>query len=228
MRTLEEIWQSVPVANFLPEAKGLVKRVQEFSPKVILEIGVAYGGSLRMWESILPEDGLLVGVDISPETIPRITGEVSVPQLQADSKGWRCDWEVEDRGGQIYKLKSPKEVYVVVGDSSSPKVGAKVRSVLQYRYIELFFHDGQHYGPTPVWDFAMYQRMIRTGGLVCIADLYWMDNPNCGCQALYRALPEETKLGMTEPFHQGMGLWTKPAGFSFDPEKVIREEGLVA
>ena len=42
----------------------LVNLVETLNPKTIIEIGVADGGSLKFWEQLLPENGLLIGVDI--------------------------------------------------------------------------------------------------------------------------------------------------------------------
>lgn len=45
------------------ELHQLVNLVGWFSPRAILELGVARGGSFKMWEYLLPSDGLLIGVD---------------------------------------------------------------------------------------------------------------------------------------------------------------------
>ena len=42
----------------------LVNVAESIDPKRIIEIGVLHGGSLKMWEYILPEDGTLIGVDL--------------------------------------------------------------------------------------------------------------------------------------------------------------------
>jgi len=225
---LEAIWSRVPIANFIPETQGLLKYIEKVSPlETILEIGVGFGGSLRLWEAVLPPNGTLIALDNHPDTIKRITGEISVPQLQADSKGWKTDWEVGATNRNVYSLISPKNVYVVIGDSSAPETKNIVEGLLNGRQIDFIFHDGMHYGPVPVRDYANYQHLLRTGGLLCIADVADFNNENCGCQELYRALPEP-KIPRTQPCRQGMALWTKPEDFVLDAEEVIRRTGLVS
>lgn len=42
----------------------LVNIIENRKPKVILEIGVGYGGSFKFWEILIPDDGLLIGMDV--------------------------------------------------------------------------------------------------------------------------------------------------------------------
>ena len=75
---LEEIWSGRYIENNIPEMLSLVRYVEQVSPlNTILEIGVCWGGTLRLWEKMLNPDDLLIGVDVNPEVEKRITGELS-------------------------------------------------------------------------------------------------------------------------------------------------------
>jgi len=45
------------------EFKWTIERVEALEPRVIIEIGVKTGGSLKFWEQILPKGGMLIGID---------------------------------------------------------------------------------------------------------------------------------------------------------------------
>jgi len=224
---LDQIWNTMPIGNFMDEIVGLMSHVNALSPlNVILEVGVGFGGSLRLWEKSVPVGGLVIALDDSPKTVGRLTGNIPTHQLQADSKGWYSDWEVEFQKGNVVKMVSDRDIYLVLGDSCSLETKSVVEGILNGRQIDFIFHDGQHYGPTPVRDYGNFQHYFRDGGLLCVADVYTMDNENCGCQELYRELPEP-KMGCSVPYRQGMALWNKPAGYVLDAEEIIKRKGLV-
>jgi hypothetical protein len=48
------------------ELKWLIKKVEKLSPlKTIVEIGIDKGGTLKFWDELISEDGLIVGIDIN-------------------------------------------------------------------------------------------------------------------------------------------------------------------
>ena len=64
--TLEEVealLKPLKPQSGLEESLELFKQAEMLLPKVILEIGVADGGSLLLWSKLLQEDGLLIGID---------------------------------------------------------------------------------------------------------------------------------------------------------------------
>ena len=61
--TFDRLWGQFQQLHRKEELRQLVALVERCGPKVILELGVCHGGSFKMWEEILPEDGLLIGVD---------------------------------------------------------------------------------------------------------------------------------------------------------------------
>ncbi len=219
---LELIWNNRHINNTITEVLGVLKHVEQLEPlETILEIGVAWGGSLRLWEQVVPVGGTVIGVDINPRTAERISGKLVQPK-----SGLRNDWVILERTahdfGEVLKLESDRNVYVVVGDSTDPKTSETVRRLLGPRKIDFIFHDGLHFGTGPIEDYANFQHLFRTDGALCIADVADFNNENCGCQELYRVLPEP-KIPYTTPKEQGMSIWWKPEDFVLDLPSVLEQ-----
>jgi len=125
------------------------------------------------------------------------------------------------------KLQSSRDVYVVISDSKSPGAAAAVAEVLGDRKIDFWFHDGCHYGVGPVYDYANFEDLIRTGALVCVADVANVDSriDNLGTQALWHAFPGR-KIGRVSGHSQGMALWWKTEDFRMRPDAAVEENDL--
>ena len=219
---LAGLWDGIYVENNIYEMWSVVQEVQTVSPlHTILEVGVALGGTLRLWERLLQERGsrgLLIGIDAAVDTEGRLTGRITCPC----GPGWKTpvrtplggNWKVLERRGNILRLESDQLVYCVIGDSTDPMITAQVFSLLEQREIDLYFHDGAHYGRTPVLDFVNYGKALRVGGLLCAADVGNCDPKvgplvlDSGIQQLYRFLPEPKRKASPDVY--GMGLWKRP------------------
>ncbi len=217
---LELIWNNRHINNTITEMLGVLKHVEQLKPlETILEIGVAFGGSLRLWEQVAPVGGTVIGVDINPRTAERISGKIVHPK-----SGLINDWVILERTvrpyGEVLKLESDRNVYVVVGDSTDARTADLVKDLLGTREIDFIFHDGLHFGTGPIKDYANFQHLLRTGGALCIADVADFNNENCGCQELYRVLPGP-KIPHTFPKEQGMSLWWKPEDFVLDLPSIL-------
>lgn len=62
-KTFDTLWGQFKQLHRKEELRQLVNLVEWFKPKTILELGVCHGGSFKMWDEVLPDSGLLVGVD---------------------------------------------------------------------------------------------------------------------------------------------------------------------
>lgn len=213
------------VENDVDEMMGLLEHVKDTAPSVILEIGVCFGGSLKIWEKILPENGIVIGVDVHPGMEDRLTGaEVAI---NARSTDWVIEERFVSNEVPFLKLQSSRNVYVAISDSKSPSVSQAIKELLGERKIDFFFHDGCHYGVGPVYDYANFEDLIRTGALVCIADT---SDPrtqvdNLGTAALWRAFPEP-KIPVVKNHRQGMSLWWKTDDFRMNPEEQVTRGNL--
>ena len=223
---VEYISNNYYLENTVHEMMGLLEHVTAIAPEVIMEIGVCFGNSLRIWEKVLPEGGIAIGVDVNPSIEAQITGE-----RPPGTRGIPSDWVVEEslvvEGAKVLKLRSPREIYIINEDSKAPEASAATKKLLNDRKIDFWFHDGCHYGVGPIYDYANFEDLIRTGGLVCIADT---SDPrtqvdNLGTAALWRAFPEP-KIPVVKGHTQGMSLWWKTDDFRMKPHETVEKENL--
>jgi len=230
---IEELVRQFYMENHWVEMDILVNQsLSQVKPlHTILEIGVACGCTLKLWEQLVPPvTGLVIGVDNQPLIAKYISGEVVLPRpYQVPQPGLKGPWEIESISpdGNLIKLRSDRQVYVVRQKSQSPEAHSAVEELLHGRLIDYYFHDGCHYGTTPIYDFKNYEDLMRTGCRVCLADVErWLTsmNTNAGIQALMRELPEP-KFGTQHPC--GMGQWDKPEGFHLDCQAIIEKYNLV-
>lgn len=146
------------IAQDKHELFWLVNKIQKtLKPKVIVEIGIAWGGSLRYWAEILPDDGLLIGIDLNPKTPENLST-------------WGWDW----RG-------CGKNLQLIIGDSMSPDVTSKASQILEGVKIDFLYLDGSH-DPLQVFnEFKHYGELVRYGGAIGFHDI----NPSMSVQYLF-------------------------------------------
>lgn len=67
-KTFDQLYDELTVAQQIEQCKisfrPLYNAMRSINPKKILEIGVNQGGTSKMWQHLLPEDGLVVSVDL--------------------------------------------------------------------------------------------------------------------------------------------------------------------
>jgi hypothetical protein len=188
----DQLFKSLYVEQRLPEFQWLVNEVTQLNPlHVILEIGVMRGGSLKFWEQLVQPDDLVIGVDNDVWTEDLVKSQ------------W--DWEHSDRN-----------IKIIIGDSRAKTTIDRVKEALYGRLVDFLFIDGGHgcapqHNPyvrlpcidnTPKRDFENYSPFVRSGGLVCVADL----GEPC-CNDTYEALTGKKKKLVGQDGH---GLWWKP------------------
>lgn len=127
------------------ELLSLVERVQAHSPKVILEIGTARGGTLFAWSQLASD--LVVSCDLN-------------------GPGYKEDF---------YKDLPPPEskckIVNLQGDSHDAQLKAAVKKELDGRLVDFLFLDGDHTEVGVEQDFNDYIEFVRPGGLVAFHDI---------------------------------------------------------
>lgn len=127
------------------ELLSLVEHVQSQSPKVILEIGTARGGTLFAWAQLASD--LVVSCDLT-------------------GPGYKKNF---------YKnLPPPKSKCKIVnlqGDSHDSQLKAAVKKELNGQLIDFLYLDGDHTEVGVEQDFKDYIEFIRPGGLVAFHDI---------------------------------------------------------
>jgi len=125
------------------ELEWLSQNVSDLKPTAILEIGVEYGGTLKLWETLLPQNkqSLLIGIDDDPTRI-------------------RWQW-----------YSSPVTIYIVKGNSHNVYAQADVASLLgKERKFDFLFIDAEHTPQAAAQDAAMYGQLVRHGGIIGFHD----------------------------------------------------------
>ena len=140
----QEVFNSVHIVQDPTELFWLVNLVEKLNPKIIIEIGVEDGGSLKFWEQLLPEGGTLIGIDIC-DPQPKVA--------------W--NW----RG-------SSREIHLINGNSGDINVLQGVLQILNGRKVDFLFIDGEHSNQAVQRDFSLYSGFVRSGGLVGFHDLF--------------------------------------------------------
>lgn len=196
-----ELFDRGYIEQYANEFFDMVNHVDAIAPTVVVEIGVKRAGTMRFWEYLIPKDGIVIGVDNNSDNLNYIANLPTSSEF-------------------LYHVTSEvgKELYYVIRDSNSKEAVADVKELLDGREIDFLFIDGGHYCPVPKTDFDNFNPLVRSGGLVCIADIGNIehDPPVGGEDGTHEAwwnLPKEGKRIANMPHsHQGTGcgFWWKP------------------
>lgn len=130
----------------------LLEEVARLSPKAMLEIGTAKGGSLLAFTQLCTADAHIVSVDL-----PR-----------GPFGGGYPVWKLP-----LYKAfaRPDQRLDLVRGDSHSATTFAQVASLLGGRKLDFLFIDGDHRYEGVRSDFETYKSLMRPGGLIAFHDI---------------------------------------------------------
>jgi len=134
------------------EIVQLMDRVRDLSPKVVLEIGTHWGGTLLFWTHVSAKDALIISCDLPGGDFGGGYSEARVPLY----KGFALK-------GQTMEL--------IRADSHSPDTLAKIHSILGDRSVDFLFIDGDHTYDGVKADFEMYSGLVRPGGIIALHDI---------------------------------------------------------
>jgi len=148
------------------EAWILYSKIKSLKPKVILELGVGRAGSFKIWEMLLPKDGLLIGIE----------------KWYGYKKEWK--WSPEN---------SKKEVHFILGKTEDSEIIEKVSKFLGNRRIDFMFIDASHKYEDVKRDFNLYKKFMRKKGVVAFHDIRAPDIPKYRETTNVKAFFEELK-----------------------------------
>lgn len=138
--------------QFEDEIVALMDRVRELNPKVVLEIGTHWGGTLLFWAHVAAEDALIISCDLPGGDFGGGYSEARVPLYRG------------------FALKG-QTMELVRADSHSPDTLAKIHSILGDRSVDFLLIDGDHTYEGVKADFEMYSNLVRPGGLIAFHDI---------------------------------------------------------
>ncbi|MEA3421473.1 MAG: class I SAM-dependent methyltransferase [Acidobacteriota bacterium] len=134
------------------EIEALYKAVLELSPRRILEIGTARGGSLYLWIQTASEDATIVSIDLPGGKFGGAYPACRVPFYQSFA-----------RSGQTLKL--------LRRDSHQAETLSEVGRIFCDKPIDFTFIDGDHTYEGVKADFQDYGPLVRPGGLIGFHDI---------------------------------------------------------
>jgi predicted O-methyltransferase YrrM len=134
------------------EIESLYKYICELSPKNILEIGTARGGTLYLWTQAAKDDAIIVSVDLPGGNFGGAYPTCRIPFYQAFAK-------------------PSQNLHLLRCDSHSHKTLETVQKLFDAKPLDFIFIDGDHTYEGVKTDFRFYSPLVRPGGLIGIHDI---------------------------------------------------------
>ena len=145
-------WLGRPIIQFPQDILAIQELVWKIKPNLIVETGVAHGGSLLLYASLLElirEDGLVVGIDI----------EIRPPNRE-----------------QLEQHPLWPRMKLIEGSSLDPAVVATVRSFAEGRRV-LVVLDSNHTRAHVLRELQLYSPLVSKGSYVVVCDTIIEDLP---------------------------------------------------
>ncbi len=160
------------------ELSWLYNIIERLKLKNGLEIGVACGASLLIWERL---GGLVVGID---------------------NDGQNKAYGMLER---LIEIGEKKNVKLILGSSDDPEIIKKAKEYFPDRTVDFLFIDGWHSYEAVKQDYINYSLMVRTGGIIAIHDIVHV---SAGVKRFWEELKKENKDLQIEEFkdHNGIGI----------------------
>ena len=144
-KSFDELYDSF--ANKIEQSKKSFRetynRFKSINPKRILEIGFAFGATSKMWQHMLPEDGIVIAVDFG----------------------------LAPHSGCVDWASGSPPIKLITEDSHSPSTILQVQHVVdELGSFDAIFIDGDHSYEGVKADYDNYVPMVRSGGMVAFHD----------------------------------------------------------
>lgn len=136
------------------ELTRMALRIHDLAPKVIVEIGTRYGGTLLVWTNSAPAPELVVSIDL-----PGGIHGGGYPAARA--KLYR----------EFTRAKPGCTLELMRADSQQQSTKARLAEALGNRPIDFLFIDGDHRYDGVRRDYELYAELVRPGGLIAFHDI---------------------------------------------------------
>jgi predicted O-methyltransferase YrrM len=131
------------ILQITSEILAFLEFVQSREPKIICEIGTAFGGTQFLLSQALPSVTLSIGIDIYIQSAHRLH----------------------------YFSKHAESPVLISGSTRSSQTLAKLEQLLDGRKIDLLFIDGDHSYEGVKQDFLQYKHLVAENGLIAFHDI---------------------------------------------------------
>jgi cephalosporin hydroxylase len=146
-------WLGRPIIQFPQDLMALQEIIWKTRPELILETGIAHGGSLIFHASMLEllgGDGLVLGVDIDIRAHNRV---------------------------EIERHPLSKRIAMLEGSSVDESIAAQVREMARGRQRVLVVLDSNHTHDHVLQELRLYSPLVQPGGYVVVLDTVIDDMP---------------------------------------------------
>jgi predicted O-methyltransferase YrrM len=134
------------------EASSLLHFIETKKPKIIMEIGTAFGGMLFLFAQAAQENSLIISIDL-----PGGNFGAGYP--------W---WKIP-----LYKAfgRSGQKIFLLRADSHLSNTYRIIENILQGNKIDFLFIDGDHSYEGVKKDFEMYSKLVNSRGIIAFHDI---------------------------------------------------------
>ena len=144
-----EMYVAIQVREEFVAALECVKQIE---PRVVVEIGTAFGGTLFGWAQVAHPEAHLVSVDLP--------GGIG-------GGGYTREHESHFRNF----CGARQRLTCILGDSQHPDVVERVRAATEGVPVDMMLIDGDHSYEGVSKDFANYRSLVREGGMILFHDI---------------------------------------------------------
>jgi predicted O-methyltransferase YrrM len=134
------------------EIRWLFELVRAERPRVVLEIGLDFGGTFFLWSRAAAPDAHLFAIDTKP------VGRLGM-------------WSPFSLVRRAFAVGSQRVTLLMDSDSHSENTRQRIATLLDRRAVDFLFIHGDH-SYEGVWqDFKMYSPFVAPGGVIAFADI---------------------------------------------------------
>ena len=158
---IDHFWGFISSTQVHSEIVSLGKIVEQLRPKTVVEIGTSKGGTLFIWARLASKEAHLVSIDMP---------------------GGENNWAFPAWKEPFYKKFASKGQHIDIlrGDSQSPEMLARLKSILGGKPIDYLFIDADHTYEGVKKDYLLYSPLVRQGGVIAFHDIA-KQAPITGC-----------------------------------------------
>lgn len=172
------------------ELAAIIERVDELSPKVILEIGVGKCGTSWCWSKLSSVEHIIA----------------------IDLPGGPFGGGPERTSVDYVALNTHAQFDFIAGDSKDPQALEKVKELLDGKLVDFLMIDGDHTYEGVKSDYKIYSPLLMKGGLIAFHDICEHEPKfNCEVRKFWLELKADPSISWSEIEHEpktwgGFGL----------------------
>ncbi len=164
--------------NELAELLQLIKRLRT-RIDIVFEIGTAFGGNLYFLSRFAGLNADIISIDLPPQ----------IDGLSRHMRKLCLSNELRKN------VRRSQNLHLLRCDSHAKATLDEVRDILQGRFVDLLFIDGDHTYLGAKKDYEMYSPLVQKGGLIIFHDIRrYVDKPKAEVDKLWNELKKPPQI----------------------------------